>query len=270
MNYDRFATTIGANRIQDLSETGNNENIGYKEEIIYRTENTGAIDSVASGSFSVNLKPGYRCIVKVEPIDSATETKSMVEYINIKGKKFGEETRGNIVFHPHFRRSLEPVHSEEEIPTRLSEDQNNEMVNIQLLKMENIRLEKLVADLETETYNLQTEKRVLKLRLLEYNVMMQELSKKGERLMEIYNQTPLKILFCSTFLSLLLSLLLFMTNYIKLGAITGFLALTLLFFSIYSLWRLNNVALIRPKLMVLCFFASLGLFLTGIISLFEH
>ena len=267
MNRDLVSTNgIFLNR--DFLETDDNKNIDYKEEIIYRTENTGLIDSVVSGSFSTNLKPGYRCIVKVEPIDSITETKSMVEHTNIKGEQHKQETRGNIYFHPRFRHTLEPVHSEEEVPTCLNEVQNNEMVNVQFLRMENIRLGKVVADLEIETYNLQTEKSVLKSRLLEYNVKMRELCEKGEKLMEIYNQTPLRTLFCSTFLSLLLSLLLFMTNYIQFGAIMGFLSLTLLFFSIYALWRLNNVALIRPRLIVLGFTASLGLFITGITSLF--
>lgn len=85
--------------------------------------------------------------------------------------------------------------------------------------------------------------------------------------MSLYSQKPFNWLFGMTFAFFTVSLLLMLSNLAKIGATIGFFGGALLFISLYALWRFNNIALIRPKSMVLGFVISLSLFLTGITRL---
>ena len=136
-----------------------------------------------------------------------------------------------------------------------------------------ILLERVI-EAELRAYRLQAENNILKTLLNQFEDRQasageEEASQKEEGAIEmsIYTQTPFKWLFGMTFSFFTVSLILMVANFSKLGATIGFLAGALLFISLYALWRFNNIALIRPKSMVLGFVISLGLLLTGITRL---
>lgn len=137
-----------------------------------------------------------------------------------------------------------------------------------------ILLERVI-EAELRAYMLQAENNILKSLLNQFEDKQASAGDKettshieeGVLEMSIYSQTPFKWLFGMTFGLFTLSFILMLANAPKIGATIGFLGATLLFLSLYALWRFNNIVLIRPKAMVLGFVASFGLLLTGIIRL---
>lgn len=127
----------------------------------------------------------------------------------------------------------------------------------------------LRSDTEYDTIKLQRMIFAQKAQIDSLQNQLQVLVSKKEGVLEmsVYTQTPFKWLFGMTFSFFTVSLILMLANFSKIGATIGFLSGVLLFISLYALWRFNNIALIRPKSMVLGFVITLGLFLTGITRL---
>ncbi|WP_018306364.1 hypothetical protein [Desulfitobacterium hafniense] len=133
-----------------------------------------------------------------------------------------------------------------------------------MLKMQNEELLNRVRELEIAAYTLQTKNIQLEYELLEYVNRQQE----GVENMAVHKQTPFKWLFGTTFFLFALCLILLFVGFVRVGALFGFSSLSVLFFSLYALWRVNNITLVRPQVIILGFTASLGLVATSIVSFF--
>lgn len=86
--------------------------------------------------------------------------------------------------------------------------------------------------------------------------------------MNVYKQSPFACLFGITFSLLVLSFIFLFLGFIKIGALFGFTFMAMLFIMLYALWRINDIILIRPQVIVLGFMAALGLVATSVVSLF--
>jgi len=174
------------------------------------------------------------------------------EYIDFKGM------RGSLVW-------VCPIQKVFEQQTK------NDTVHLSSLEIENKSLYERVAKLEAQAYTLQTEKTMLQLQILGKAQEVQELSLKlieKVKAMEVYRNRPVLTLLGLTFILMMSGLVLLFENMLKAGAVFSFTSLTMLFISLYTLWRLCDIAVIKPRLMAVGFCASIGLLVTGISSIF--
>lgn len=147
----------------------------------------------------------------------------------------------------------------------------NDTVHLSSLEIENKRLYERVAKLEAVTYTLQTEKTMLQLQILEKAQNVQEISLKlKERMnaMEVYKNRPIATLLGFAFLFLVFGFVFIIENMISIGATFSFISFSLIFVSLYALWRLTDIVIIRPRLMIVGLCSSLGLLVTAISSFF--
>lgn len=147
----------------------------------------------------------------------------------------------------------------------------NDTVHLSTLEIENKRLYATVAKLEAQAYTLQTEKTMLQLQILERTQEIQEVTLKlveGVKAMEVYKNRPIATLLGFALLSLVFGFVFLVENMLSIGATFSFISFSLIFLSFYTLWRLTDIVIIRPRLMIIGLCASIGLLVTAISSFF--
>lgn len=147
----------------------------------------------------------------------------------------------------------------------------SDLVQLSSLEIENKRLHERVAKLEAQAYTLQTEKNMLQLHILEKCQEIQEATLKlAERVkaMDVYKNRPIASLLVAALIFLVLGFVFLVQNMLSIGATFSFISFSLTFFFLYALWRLTDIVIIRPRLMIVGLCGSLGLLVTAICSFF--